>query len=127
MSKSNDFLRVLGELRGGLVVLDIAQKQEEVIKAIQDAGKNGEITIKLKYAPVGSGNREVHVSAAVTAKKPADPGLEERSVFFAEHGQLHRHDPRQGDMYRGPTAVRADGSSPAEQGFDEAQRYGNAG
>ena len=126
MSKSNDFLRILGELRGGLVALDIAQKQEEVIKAIQDAGKSGELTIKLKYAPVGSGNREVHVTASIGVKKPASPDLEERSIFFAEHGQLHRHDPRQGQLYGGPKAV-ADGSSPAEQGFNEESRYGSTG
>jgi hypothetical protein len=116
----------LGELRGGLVALDIAQKQEEVIKAIQAAGKKGSITITLNYAPVGAENREVHISAKIAAKAPAAPDIEERSIFFAEHGQLHRHDPRQGDLYRGPKALKADGSSPAEQGYDydEDNRFG---
>lgn len=114
MSKSQEFIRVLNELRGGLVALDIAQKQEEVINAIQNAGKKGSITITLTYEPVGASNKEIHLSAKVTSKKPADPGLEERSIFYAQHGQLHRHDPDQRDLYRGPVGV-ADGSSPAEQ------------
>lgn len=117
MSKSNDFLRVLGELRGGLVALDIAQKQEEVINAITEAGKKGSITITLDYSPVGAQNREVHVTAKISVKKPQAPGIEDRSIFYAQHGQLHRNDPNQPDMYqRGPRDMgRADGSSPAEQ------------
>lgn len=116
MSKGNDFLRVLGEQRGGLVALNIAQQQEEVIKAIQAAGKKGSMTITISYEPVGSGGKEVHVTTKVTTKKPADPNIEERSIFYAQHGQLHRDDPDARPMYGGPQAVgKADGSSPAEQ------------
>ena len=117
MSKREEFLRVLGEMRGGLVALDIAQKQEELIHAIQTAGKKGSITITLTYQPVGASNKEIHVTSKVTSKAPADPGLEERSIFYAAHGQLHRNDPNQPDMYGGPRrADSADGSSPGEQG-----------
>ena len=115
MSKINDLTRVLTELRGGLVALNAAQQMEEVIRAVQESGKTGTVTLTLTFKPVGSGNREIHVSAKVAAKAPANPDLEERSIFFAdESGQLHRNDPRQGQLYNGPQAV-ADGSSPAEQ------------
>jgi len=117
MSKGNDFLRVLGEQRGGLVALNIAQKQEEVIEAIQAAGKKGSLTITINYEPVGSGGKEVHVTTKVAIKKPADPNIEERSIFYAKHGQLHRDDPDARPHYGGPQrdTGRADGSSPAEQ------------
>jgi hypothetical protein len=42
--------------------------------------------------------------------------LEDRSIFYAQHGQLHRNDPNQGQLYGGPRDMgKADGSSPAEQ------------
>lgn len=116
MSKSNDFPRVISELRGGLVALNASQQLEEVINAVQASGKAGKLTLELTLKPVGLGNREMHVSATVKAKAPANPDLEERSIFFAENGQLLRHDPRQTQLYGGPQVVgRADGSSPAEQ------------
>lgn len=119
MSKSSEFTRVFSELRGGLVALDVAQKMEEVVKAVQSSGKKGSITLTLTFSPVGANNSEIHVTSKASAKAPADPNIEERSIFYAEHGQLHRNDPRQGQLYNGPRGV-ADGSSPAEQ----QPRYG---
>ncbi|HEY3434288.1 MAG TPA: hypothetical protein VGK41_01410 [Solirubrobacterales bacterium] len=113
MSSSQDFPRVISELRGGLVAVDLAQKMEELVTAIQASGKKGTLNLTLTLNPVGSGNREIHVSAKVAVKAPAAPDLEERSIFFAQRGQLLRHDPNQPDLYRGPVGV-ANGASPAE-------------
>ena len=121
MSNRADFLRVLGDLRGGLVATDAGQKMEEVINAIRSAGTGGEVTIKLKFKPVGSQNKEIHVSAQVTHKKPNNPDIEERTTFFADDkGQLHRDDPAQSKLPLGPRAL---GASPAENGEDEQARY----
>ena len=126
MSANKEIVRVLGELRGGLVAIDASQKLEDVVRACQASGKKGTITITLTVQPVGSGNVEMNVSAKVAAKAPADPNIEERSIFFAQNGQLVRHDPRQGQLYGGPK-LAADGSSPGEQGFDEGARFASNG
>lgn len=127
MSNRADFLRVLGDLRGGLVATDAGQKLEEIIKAIRTSGTKGELTIKLTLKPVGSQNKEIHVSAQVTHKKPNNPDIEERTTFFADdRGQLHRDDPAQNKLPLGPRGV-ANGGSPAENGEDEDRRYGTDG
>ena len=124
-SNRADFLRVLGDLRGGLVATDAGQKLEEIIKAIRTSGTKGELTIKLTLKPVGSQNKEIHVSAQVTHKKPNNPDIEERTTFFADdRGQLHRDDPAQQKLPMGPRAL---GASPAENGEDEDRRYGTDG
>ena len=126
-SNRADFLRVLGDLRGGLVATDAGQKLEEIIKAIRTSGTKGELTIKLTLKPVGSQNKEIHVSAQVTHKKPNNPDIEERTTFFADdRGQLHRDDPAQNKLPLGPSGV-ANGGSPAENGEDEDRRYGTYG
>jgi len=112
MSASKEILRVLGELRGGLVAIDASQKLEDIVRACQASGKKGTLTIALTIQPVGSGNVEMNVTAKLTAKAPAAPDLEERSIFFAQNGQLVRHDPRQGDLYRGPQEVSSGGDEP---------------
>ncbi len=124
----SEAIRILGELRGGLVALQLSQEQEKLITACQATGKKGTLTISLEFQPVGSGNREMHIKSKISAKIPTDPGLEERSIFYAERGQLHRHDPNQGDLYRGPRSADtgvADGSSPAEQAERESKRFGS--
>jgi hypothetical protein len=116
MSRSdNDFMRILSELRGGLVSLDLSRRQTDLVKACREAGKKGKITLELTYEPRGAGNREMHITPKIKMATPPAPDLEERSIFFTgDNGQLHRHDPNQGDLYRGPK-LAADGSSPAEQ------------
>lgn len=102
---SNEVGRILGELRGGLVALDASRQLERVITAVQSSGKKGSITIRLDISPVGSENAEMHVTAKVTNTTPAEPGLQERSIFYAQRGQLHRNDPNTRQPYGGPVAV----------------------
>lgn len=95
-----DILRVLAEARGGLVATDASQQLEAAVRASQEAGKKSTVTIVLTLDPHGKDNREMHVTAKVTSKLPPKPGLDERSIFYASGGQLHRHDPEeQGDLY----------------------------
>lgn len=111
MSTQKDLIRVLGELRGGLVATDASQQLEELVRRCQAAGKKGTLTLALTVQPVGSnvaGAQEMHVSAKITTKAPASPDLEERSIFFAQNGQLLRNDPRQPDMYGGPRSADRD-------------------
>lgn len=114
MSQTNDFNRVLGEVRGGLVARDLAQKLEDAVTAAQVSGKKATITVTMTLDPHGKDNREMHVSVKSAVKLPAEPGLDERSIFYAQRGQLLRNDPDQPDLYAGPRGV-ANGGSPAEQ------------
>ncbi len=97
--KPKEIIRVLGDLRGGLVATDASQQLERLVQAVMEAGKKGTISIQLTLDPHGKDNREIHVTAKVTSKVPQAPGLNERSIFFGQRGQLLRHDPgEQGDM-----------------------------
>lgn len=112
------FTQILNELRGGLVQSELTRDLRELIEAIQESGRGGSLTLTLKFKPHGARNREVHVTAAHTIKKPPKPDMDGASIFFAQRGNLLRDDPEQGDFFRGPRGVRderADGSSPAEQ------------
>lgn len=110
---------VLRELRGGLVVLKASEELSQVIKACAYSGKSGEMTIKLKIEPAGADNKEMHVTAKVSSKRPADPGLEDRSIFFNNNGDLVRDLPQQKNLLSGVEAGNADGGSPAD-----ARRFG---
>lgn len=113
---NHDVTELIRTLRGGLVSRDATRQLEQLVNAVQDAGKKGTMTITLTVEPHGKENREMHVSAKVKTVAPQSPDLNEKSIFFAVRGQLVRDDPQQTTM-PGLEAVdggRADGSSPAE-------------
>ena len=126
MSQSNDFVRVLGECRGGLVARSLDQELEKLINAVQYSGKKGTITLQLSFDPHGVENREIHVTAKTTVKAPPEPGLDERSIFFAARGQLVRHDPLQRQLYSGPESVKNSGGEGEEEAAQQETRPARA-
>lgn len=106
-NQRGEFARVFNDLRGGLVAIQTAKDLERLIEACQETGGKGKLTITLDLAPKGKQNREIHISAKVTAKAPANPDLEERSVFYAQRGQLTRTDPEARDDQPNLTGVPA--------------------
>jgi len=124
------FTQVLAEIRGGSAEALASTKLDELIKAIQIAGKSGKLTIELTLEPHGQANREIYVSAKVKMTAPADPNAVEPSIFFVNRdGDLVRDDPDQpklpfrggggshGEVMRVGGGGKADGRSPAEQGM----------
>lgn len=92
-TKGKQFGQVFGEMRGGLPHADATQKLQDLVKQCEYTGRPGTITVTLKVEPRGTQNKEMHVSAKISTKLPADPNVEEKSVFFAVHGDLLREDP----------------------------------
>ena len=67
----------------------------EVVTAVQEVGKPGEVTLQLKIKP--NGHHGVAVEDTVKAEIPEAP--RGQTLFFTDaNGGLHRRDPRQQDL-----------------------------
>lgn len=86
---------VLGELAGGTTHERMTELLAEVVTAVQEIGKPGELSLSLKIKPNGTGG--VAVEDVVKAKNPEAP--RGQTLFFTDaDGGLHRRDPRQQDL-----------------------------
>lgn len=69
----------------------------DVVRAVDETGKEGSVTITLKIKPAKHGGPEKTLVCEVKAKKPIAEIAP--AVFFSnEEGDLHRYDPRQEEM-----------------------------
>lgn len=103
--------QVLCDIRKGRPVEEATMALADVVRAVDETGKEGSVTITLKIKPAKHGGPEKTIIAEVKAKKPiADIA---GAVFFSdEEGDLHRVDPRQEEMElkeapKGPTVQAA--------------------
>lgn len=89
------FADVVRELSSGQVYDDLTTKLGEVVTAVLETRKQGEISIKLTVKPNGDGS--VRVLSDVKQKVPEPPRGE--TLFFATtSGSLIRNDPRQSEL-----------------------------
>lgn len=88
------FAAWLRELSKGRVHDQATDRLAELVTAIQETGKKGELTIKITVKPQPKmDGRAVLAEGAVTAKIPtADPAS---SLFFVDGASLVRNDPEQ--------------------------------
>lgn len=83
---------VLGELRFGETLDELTSKMAELVAAVGNTQKVGEITIKLKLKPGAGGS--IEITDEIKAKIPELP--KGSSLFFATpENNLVRNDPRQ--------------------------------
>jgi hypothetical protein len=111
---------ILREIRKGRCVDQATRLLAEVVRAVDETNKPGQVTITLTVKPEKGGGSQKTIIAAVKAKKPE--GDIPEAVFFSDpDGDLHRSDPSQSEMTfqeapkprdgnindlgRGPTAV----------------------
>lgn len=88
---------VLREYRRGRAVDLASQRLAELIMAVDETNKAGEITIKIKVKPQKGGGSEKTLAIDVKSKIP-EMDLPE-AVFFSDgDGNLHRTDPAQQEM-----------------------------
>lgn len=86
------FADVLRELAGGEVYEELSAQTAEVVAAVQETRKVGEVSFKLKFKP--NGENSVIVTEEIKSKVPELPRGE--TVFFTTaDGGLMRNDPRQ--------------------------------
>lgn len=89
------FADVLRELGAGSTYDDLTAQLAEVVEAVTQTRKIGELSIKLKIKPNGEGS--VIIADEIKAKIPEPPRGE--SIFFVTSGgALVRQDPRQADL-----------------------------
>ncbi len=88
---------VLRDIRKGRPVEEATMALADVVRAVDETGKEGSVTITLKIKPAKHGGPEKTLIAEVKSKKPiADIAP---AVFFSDQdGDLHRVDPNQEEM-----------------------------
>ncbi|EJW12753.1 hypothetical protein A33M_1723 [Rhodovulum sp. PH10] len=88
---------ILREYRRGAPVALATALLAEVVRAVDETGKAGEVTIKLKVKPSEHGSTEKSLLVSVTSKKPV-PEMQPAVFFSDADGDLHRVDPSQREM-----------------------------
>ena len=94
------FVNMLAGMKRGAVLSDLDDTLKEVLLAINDTGKAGEVVLKIKITPDGKSDVDspmYAVTETIAVKKPR----KSRGVakFFGdEDGNLMRNDPRQQEM-----------------------------
>ena len=88
---------VLRDIRKGRPVEEATIALADVVRAVDETGKEGSVTIVLKVKPAKHGGPEKTLVCEVKAKKPIAEIAP--AVFFSDQdGDLHRVDPRQEEM-----------------------------
>lgn len=105
----------LADIRGGLMVEELADAMAEVVNAVIATGKKGTVTLKLDINPASKGDAVVTVADDIKKSVPH----EKRTgtlMFATPSGSLQRQDPRQGDLplMSAPTTAPALQATPAE-------------
>lgn len=88
---------VLRDIRKGRVVDLATDRLAEIVQAVDETGKAGELTIILKVTPEKGGGSQKTLTAKVKAKIP-EADLPEGIFFSDSAGDLHRTDPAQTEM-----------------------------
>jgi hypothetical protein len=88
---------ILREIRKGRPVEEATTALADIVRAVDETGKPGSVTIILTVKPTKHGGPEKTLIAEVKSKKPiADIAP---AIFFSdEDGDLFRVDPRQEEM-----------------------------
>jgi hypothetical protein len=101
------FVEILGELSGGDIERDLTVGLNEVVKAVQDVGKPGKLTITID---VRRGPKMIQVSASIKQNVPKMP-REVTAMYVDDTGNLQVENPRQTAMFSGPRPVEDDGGN----------------
>jgi len=88
----------LREIRQGNCLDELSIHLNDLVAAVRETGKAGDITLKLKISPAGSGKVEaIQVDDTIILKLPELP--KPSTLFFTtEDNNLQRQDPRQREM-----------------------------
>jgi len=88
----------LRDIRQGNCLDELSVYLNDLVAAVRETGKAGDITLKLKISPAGSGKVEaIQVDDSIIVKLPELP--KPSTLFFTtEDNNLQRQDPRQKTM-----------------------------
>lgn len=89
-------LDTLRDLRDGRFLDDLSTELNELVRAVRETDKAGEITIKLIVKPVNNDATSVTVTDTLKVKEPK---LQRATLFFTTpESNLSRRDPRQPEI-----------------------------
>lgn len=91
------FAAVLQDIQGGTVANDAAAAMQELVNAVNELGKKGELTLKLVVQPLKGNTTALSVSGEVTVKAPK-PEPATAVFFYDAAGNLMRDDPKQAEI-----------------------------
>lgn len=89
------FGEILADLAGGDVEKRLTNDLAELVRAVEEVGKDGVLTIKLT---VSRGPKTMHIATSWDCKTPKAP-VEATAFFSDERGGLHVENPRQGKLW----------------------------
>lgn len=89
---------VLRDIRKGRAVEQATRLLAEVVRAVDETGKPGSVTITLKVKPEKGGGSQKTISCDVKHSKP-EADIPEAVFFSDADGDLHRTDPSQTEMF----------------------------
>lgn len=90
---------VLREYRNGRLADVASQRLAELVQAVDETNKAGTLTITFKVKPEKGGGSQKTIACDVKSKIP-ELDLPEAVFFSDEHGNLHRADPQQSEMFK---------------------------
>jgi hypothetical protein len=90
---SNAFPQLLSELDHGFAQDECSRQLTDLVRAVQEVSKPGELVVKLKITPAGAG-KLMTITYDVTSKKPKED-KDATLLFATENGQLQRENPEQ--------------------------------
>lgn len=98
-------MEVLGRLRGGRVMEELAMELNKVVEGVLSTGKKGSVVLTINLTKIDSAPNGLVLKAEVDGKPPEMATATD--VFFAdESNNLFVNNPRQRDLFgQGPRAV----------------------
>lgn len=84
----------LRSLRGGVLVDEASTALADLVNAVMESGKAGELTIKLRLTKASRGSGAIVIRDSIAVKRPADDVLE-TILYATPEGSLLTQDPRQ--------------------------------
>lgn len=92
----NMIITTLQGIRKGSKVIEASEKLAKLVKACEDTGRKGEMTMKISLVPNGDA-ASMKVKCTIDVKAPKED--EKPSIFFTgENGELMREHPKQPEL-----------------------------
>lgn len=92
------FTDILREIRKGKIVDQASRQLAELVRAVDETGKSGKLTLELTVKPDKGGGSQKIIAAAIKISIPRED-LPEAIFFSDDEGDLHREEPRQGKLF----------------------------
>lgn len=109
---SNAFPQLLSELDHGFAQDEASRQLTDLVRAVRDVCKPGELVVKLKITPAGAG-KLMTITYDISAKTPKED-KDATLLFATETGQLQRENPEQKTFNLRTVPTEKNGADPKE-------------